>query len=126
MEGVTQYISAEAVDAIFRYISRVSTPDSRIIFTYIKRSIIDGNLPHEERKSLLQHHKLLGEPWIYGIDPEEISSFLNNRGFSLINQVGASEYRERYLNPTGRKMNIFDGEFAAIAQIKETKNKVAE
>lgn len=117
-EGVTQYISAEAVDAIFLYVSRVASPESSLLFTYINRGIIEGNVSVEHSKALMAHHERLGEPWIYGIDPAEISLYLSERGFIFVEQVGASEYRERYLRPLNRQMNIFDGECVALAQIK--------
>jgi methyltransferase (TIGR00027 family) len=41
-EGVTQYITAEAVDATFRAIARTAGPGSEVVFTYIHQGIIDG------------------------------------------------------------------------------------
>ena len=38
------------------------------------------------------------------------------RGLELIEDVGASEYQARYLDPIGRQMNVFKGERVALAQ----------
>ena len=116
-EGVSQYITAEAVDATFRYLLSVATPESRIIFTYINRGIIEGKVNFEGYLPLLVHHERLGEPWIFGIDPDNISSYLSERGFRLLTQAGASEYRKRYLLRLKRKMNIFSGEYTALIKI---------
>ena len=40
-EGVTQYITADAVDATLQYVARAAA-GSRVVFTYIRRGIIDG------------------------------------------------------------------------------------
>jgi methyltransferase (TIGR00027 family) len=116
-EGVTQYITAEANDATFRYLSHVAAPESRIIFTYIDRRIIEETTNNKSIANLKAHHNRLGEPWIFGIDPDGISFYLSERRFELIEQVGASEYRSRYLKPLSRQMNIFEGEFTALVKV---------
>ncbi len=119
-EGVTQYITAEAVDATFRYISHASAAGSRIVFTYIHRGIIDGSAIFEGVQKLMSKLQRLGEPWIFGLEPTELAQYLAERGLEVVEHVGASDYRERYLNPLGRHMNIFEGERAVLAQVLET------
>ncbi len=116
-EGVTQYINAKASDATFRYLSHVASAKSQIIFTYINREIIEATANFKDNFTLMAHHERLGEPWIFGINPSEILSYLSERGFRLIEQVEASEYRKRYLLPLSRQMNIFEGEFTALIQV---------
>lgn len=41
-EGVTQYITEEAVDRTFRDMSGAAAGGSEVVFTYIHRGIIDG------------------------------------------------------------------------------------
>lgn len=112
-EGVSQYIEAKASDATLRYLSSVATPQSQIIFTYINSRILEENM------AIIAHHEKLGEPWIFGIDPDKITNYLSARGIQLINQVDASEYKKRYLYPLERQMNIFEGEFTALLRIIE-------
>ena len=83
-EGVSQYITAEAVDAIFRYLLSAATPESQIIFTYINRRIIEGIDNFKGSMTLKGHHARLSESWIFGIDPDEISSFFNQEFTCLI------------------------------------------
>ncbi|HIJ64815.1 MAG TPA: class I SAM-dependent methyltransferase [Candidatus Hydrogenedentes bacterium] len=116
-EGVTQYIPAEAVDATFRYISRVVAPGSRIVFTYIHRGLIDGSVRMEGAQKLLSALKRLGEPWVFGIDPADLSHYLAARGLMLVEDVGAVDYQARYLDPTGRTMRLFEGERVALAEV---------
>src|SRR5262249_10562018 len=42
-EGVTHYLSAGAVDALFRYVARNAAPGSRLVFTYIHRAALGGS-----------------------------------------------------------------------------------
>ena len=44
----------------------------------------------------------LGEPYTFGFAPAELPSYLVARGLRLVEDVGASDYRERYLTPLGR------------------------
>jgi methyltransferase (TIGR00027 family) len=115
-EGVTQYITPEAADATFRYIADSTGPGSEIVFTYIDSRIIDGSLCLKGSESLMANLQRQGEPWIFGIDPDGLNAYLAARNFELVEEVGVPEYRERYLEPLGRQMNIFEGERVVFAR----------
>lgn len=115
-EGVTQYIEASAVDATLEHLRCAIAPGSRVVFTYIHRGLIDGSAEIEGTHKLLAELKRQGEPWVFGIHPAELSRYLAGRGFRLLEDVGAAEYRARYLAPIGRVMDVFDGERVAVAE----------
>lgn len=114
-EGVTQYITAEAVDATFRYVSRAAATGSEIVFTYIRRGIVDGSARSAADQKLVSVLQRVGMPWVFGLDPTELAQYLAERGLKLIKDLGASDYQARYLDPIGRKMNVFEGERIALA-----------
>ncbi len=114
-EGVTQYITAEAVDATFRYVSRAAATGSEIVFTYIRRGIVDGSARSAADQKLVSVLQRVGMPWVFGLDPTELAQYLAERGLKLIKDVGASGYQARYLDPISRKMNVFEGERIALA-----------
>ena len=116
MEGVTQYITEEAVENIFRFAAQAPT-GSRIAFTYIKREIIDGSVRSRIDQRIMKRVARRGMPWVFGIDGEILEGWLNQREFKLIDQAGAEDYRERYLDPVGRRLNIYDGERIVLAEI---------
>jgi O-methyltransferase involved in polyketide biosynthesis len=89
----------------------------RIAFTYVHRGLIDGSIQMEGTENLLSELQRSGEPWRFGIDPAELSEYLDVHGFRLIEDVGAADYRERYLDPLGREMNLFEGERVAVAEV---------
>jgi hypothetical protein len=39
----------------------------------------------------------LGEPWTFGLRPPEVGAFLANCGLTLQEELGADDYRARYL-----------------------------
>jgi methyltransferase (TIGR00027 family) len=116
-EGVTQYLAADAVDATFRHLSRLAAHGSRIVFTYVRGGVIDGSTKLDGTEKLLAEVKRRGEPFVFGIDPGELPQYLATRGLELIEDVGAEDYRIRYLKPTGRVMDLFEGERIAVAAV---------
>jgi methyltransferase (TIGR00027 family) len=116
-EGVTQYIAARAVDATFEYLVRATEPSSKVVFTYVQGGLIDGSVQMPGSDRLMRELEQRGEPWCFGIEPSEIARFLAKRGLNLIEDVGAADYRRRYLNPSGREMSLFEGERVAVAEV---------
>jgi methyltransferase (TIGR00027 family) len=113
-EGVTQYITAEANDATFQFVSQTA-PGSRIVFLYVHRGVIDGSFKDSEKWLSLAQSQ--GVPWIFGIDPGELEQYLSARGFTLLDHVGASDYQERYLNPLGRHLDVIEIGRSALAEV---------
>ena len=118
-EGVTQYISAEAVDATLGFAHRAA-PGSQIAFTYIHRGIIDGSARSELDQRLVSTVQRRGMPWTFGLDPAELEGWLAVRGFRLVDRADAAAYRARYLTPVGRQMDIYPGERMALAAVVDT------
>jgi methyltransferase (TIGR00027 family) len=117
-EGVTQYITGQAVDATLRYVSRSAGAGSKIVFTYIWQGIIDGSARSQIEERIVEFAGRAGSPWIFGLEPVGIPAYLAQRGLTVIEDVGAEEYRERYLEPVGRRMNVFEGERMVLARAR--------
>jgi methyltransferase (TIGR00027 family) len=100
-EGVTHYLSAPAVDALFRHVARAAA-GSRMVFTYIHRAILEGTPTFAGADTTLATVRRSGEPYTFGFDPSELGQYVAERGLTLIEDVGAEEYRARYLAPIGR------------------------
>lgn len=119
-EGVTQYINENAVNRIFRFISSAVAGGSEIVFTYIRQDIIDGTArKYEDQKMMIA----VGEsstPWIFGFTPSKLVEYLEQRGFKLVEDVGATDFQASYLKPRGRELCIYKGERVALARIEET------
>jgi methyltransferase (TIGR00027 family) len=95
-EGVTNYLSAEAVDEVLHFVAHESAPKSRILFTYVHSGVLDGSVRFAGWDRLSLTLSKVGEPWSFGIHPDRIATFLAERGLRLIEDLGAADYRARY------------------------------
>jgi len=117
-EGVTQYISKEAVDNTIKYVAQAST-GSRIVFTYVLRSFIDGSYIPDGLNSLYKFTLKKKNPlWFCGFDPAEMHEYLSKFSLYLIEDVGHEEYLERYIKPKGRDLTVMEIERTVLAEVK--------
>ena len=114
-EGVTQYITAEAVEGTLRFASKAA-PGSRMAFTYVDRAIVDGSKRSKVDQQIMSRVARRGMPWVFGLDPDEIAGWLERWGFKLLDHAGAAEYRARYLRPKDREATIYEGERMVLAE----------
>ena len=117
-EGVTQYISKEAVDNTIKYVAQAST-GSRIVFTYVLKSFINGSYIPDGLNSLYKFALKKKNPlWFCGFDPAEMHEYLSKYSLSLIEDVGHEEYLERYIKPKGRDLTVMEIERTVLAAVK--------
>ena len=116
-EGVTNYLTAEAVDATLRFVASAGSAGSLVLFTYIHRGMLDGSLAFEGGRAGSATVRRIGEPYTFGLDPAEVPAYLAARRLRLVEDVAAPEYRARYLRPLGRDMKIWEFYRAALARI---------
>ena len=112
-EGVTNYLSAGAVDATFRFM-RTTAPGSRILFTYIHRDVLDNPASFAGTRLLVRTLRNVGESWTFGFDPAELPAYLQQRGLLLRSDVGSIEYRACYLGQEGH--HLYGYAFYRIAE----------
>lgn len=100
-EGVTNYLDAQAVGTVLDMVG-LTANRSAIVFTYIHRGAIDGSVKFAGAAKLVANVQRLGEPWRFGLVPDELAAYL--RGFDLIleQDLGADEYRARYFGSAAR------------------------
>ena len=117
-EGVTQYISKEAVDNTLKYVAQAST-GSRIVFTYVLKSFINGSYIPDGLNSLYKFALKKKNPlWFCGFDPAEMHQYLSEYSLSLIEDVGHEEYLERYIKPKSRDLTVMEIERTVMAEVK--------
>lgn len=112
-EGVTQYLTREALHATFEQLRAVA-PGSRLIFTYVRQDFIDGTNLYGAR-SLYRRFRQRSEVWKSGFVPEQVEEIVAGYGWRLIEQAGPSYYRDTYIRPTGRKLTASPIEWAVVA-----------
>jgi methyltransferase (TIGR00027 family) len=115
-EGVTQYISEEAVRQTLAFVGK-SAPGSIIVFTYVLKSIIErhSDIPGANHMMDVVARQ---SPWVFGLEPSGIQDFLKPYGLTVIAEVGNSDYQGKYLKPVERNLVVFEGERIIHAAIK--------
>jgi methyltransferase (TIGR00027 family) len=115
-EGVTNYLSAEAVEAVLYYVAGCAA-GTRAAFTYVHRGAIDGSASFPDAARIINNVAKLGEPWTFGFVPEELSSYLHNRGLQLDRDDDARQYRREYFGRAAESMNGYDFYHVAVVRV---------
>jgi len=89
-EGVTNYLTPEAVDRVLRQI-RQSARQSTLLFTYIDRGVLDNPAQFFGARKVMARLESYGEPWTFGFHPEELDTYLAARGFQLLSNLSVAE-----------------------------------
>jgi len=120
-EGVTNYLTAEAIDNTFAFVSKYPT-GSYVIFTYVHKQILENPGAFFGGGKLLKDLEKMEERWTFGFYPDELSSYLSRFGLTLMEDLGATEYRQKYLPERTE-----DGyEFYRVAITKKNRSTIAD
>ncbi len=90
-EGVTNYLTGEAVDATLRWIATHSRPGSRLSFTYVDRGLLDGSRPFPGSEAWVATVERAGEPFTFGLVPEQLGDYLSARGMTLVSDESTAD-----------------------------------
>jgi methyltransferase (TIGR00027 family) len=111
-EGVTNYLTAAAVDATLRWCAS-GAAGSRVLFTYVHRAVLDDPSAFAGTDAVFAALRAAGEEWTFGLDPSTLAAYLDERGLSLDEDLGAADYRARCYGPAAGDMRGY--EFYRIA-----------
>jgi methyltransferase (TIGR00027 family) len=95
-EGVTNYLNAQAINNTFAFAQQFAN-GSYIIFTYVHQQVLDAPENFFGATRLLKDLDALDERWTFGFNPEKLSAYLQQYNFVLLEDSGASNYRDKYL-----------------------------
>jgi methyltransferase (TIGR00027 family) len=100
-QGVTYYLTPEAVDNTLAFVAQKSGPGSSIVFDYIDLSVLQAPGRHGEVRNLRRYRGLTGEGITFGIPDGKIEAYLIARGFEQVKNVGHAELHRLYF--TGKR-----------------------
>jgi methyltransferase (TIGR00027 family) len=89
-EGVTNYLAAQAIDEVLGRIRRCA-PGTVLILTYVHREVLEHPESYFGAAKLLSRLRSYGEPWTFGLRPEELKTWLADRGLDLTGDLSAAE-----------------------------------
>jgi len=81
-EGLVTYLPSEAVGDLFCQCAEITGTGSRIAFTYFPTGADGRPDAGPITGLLLWGQKIIGEPWIWSIPPEELGLFLEESGWT--------------------------------------------
>ena len=108
--------TGDAVCGVMRWAGRLA-PRSRFIFTYVHEGAIDGSVAFDGADKVIAKVDGSGEPWRFGLLPDELSNFLRERGLRLVSDLGADQYRERVMGQPGRRMKGYSFYHTVLAEV---------
>ncbi|PSL43142.1 methyltransferase (TIGR00027 family) [Chitinophaga niastensis] len=95
-EGVTNYLHKEAIDNTFTFLQQFA-PGSAVIFTYVHEEVLENPAVFYGGEKLLQDVSELEEKWTFGFNPAALKDYLQRYNFTLLEDLGAMEYRNKYM-----------------------------
>jgi methyltransferase (TIGR00027 family) len=116
-EGVTNYLTAEAVDATLRWVGALAE-GSRLIFTYVDAGVLDGSKRFQDAARPRLAVASAGEPWTFGFAPEQLPHYLKARGLQLIEDLDANEYRRMTMGRSAARARGYEFYHVALAQVE--------
>jgi methyltransferase (TIGR00027 family) len=116
-QGVSMYLTAEAVDATLRFVTEHAGHGSAIVFDYIYREALDGIRKQNEVGNMRRYRFITGEGLTFGIPIGTIYSFLELRGFHQVKNVDADDLKAAYFTGGNTSRAIVGGYGVAIGMI---------
>ncbi len=107
-EGVTMYLDQGSVEKTLEFVAGNSGLGSGIIFDYAPPDLVDGTSSAPMVAEMLDCLRQLGEPYKFGIEPENIVSFLSQRGFASVEDYSTQDLIERYHRPANENRPVVD------------------
>jgi methyltransferase (TIGR00027 family) len=94
--GVTMYLSTDAIDAVFRFVSSLPR-SSEIVFTFASPA---STMNESGSEPLIAPFTVWaaahGEPWLTRFEPDGLAQKLHGLGFSRVSFLSASDADTRY------------------------------
>ena len=129
LEGVSQYITKEAVSSTIKELASLIKDTNSIFFMSYVDELLDKNpeacfgegYPNPAKKASLIKglSAKVGEPWISFYSYAEIEDLLSQNGYSIQENVTLEDLNSLYFSPVGRTLNenqIFKLEHFVVAK----------
>jgi methyltransferase (TIGR00027 family) len=115
-QGVSMYLTREAVDATLAFVVHRSGAGSAIVFDYIYQAVLDAQ-KHGEIKNMRRYRFMTGEGLTFGIAEGTLETFLKQRGFQCVKDIGVEDLRAAYFSGKNAGRAIAGGYGIAIGTV---------
>lgn len=121
-EGVTYFIAEMGVDSTLRFIADHSAPGSQLVFDYMLEEVVQGTdySAYGSRMTVFWV-AFQGEPYVFGIAPKNLKSYVNHRGLKLKSDLGPKQLSDLYLIDSKGQPRGKIAEFLRIVHVEVVK-----
>ena len=117
-QGVTQYLTPEAVDSTLAFIAGHSTAGSAVIFDYMYPTLLDGTIKRGEVANMRSRRWASGEALVFGIPEGTVTEFLEARGFTGVQDADHEFLSATYLTGSNAARTVAYGYAIASAAVE--------
>ncbi|WP_022940164.1 class I SAM-dependent methyltransferase [Psychromonas hadalis] len=107
-EGQTQYFSQTQVEAMLKTVANFAK-GSQLIFSYLIKDVIPEYSQEEIEENLVK--------WQFGIEPKKVKAFLAENKLQLVEDVNATEFEKRYIEPSERALSCLVTEHTVLVEV---------
>jgi methyltransferase (TIGR00027 family) len=119
-EGVTMYLTREAIGATLAAVRDHSAPGSQLAFNYVERKLLEGSSP--AAALVTGFVAAVGEPFRSGFSEQELAALLREHGFAVQEDRSFEELSRRLLGAPwtwavreGKRLALVERTATAIA-----------
>jgi len=122
-QGVTQYLTPEAVDSTLAFIAEHSGQDSAVIFDYMYPTLLDGTIKRGEVNNMRSKRWVSNEMMTFGIPEGQVTEFLEQRGFTQVHDANHTYLHDTYFTGENAKRTVAYGYAIASAVVSSNYRK---
>ena len=113
LEGVSQYITKEAVQSTLSEVSMLMKADVVFYMSYVKQALLDNpelcfgkgySNPEKKAETVMNLSARVGEPWISFYTEKEIVKLMAEFSFTIVANNTLGDLNEAYFGPVGRAL----------------------
>ena len=116
-QGVTMYLTSDAVDATLNFVVKHSGQGSAIIFDYLYQAVLEGIRRQSEVENMRRYRFMTGEGLTFGIPEGTIAIFLKERGFRQAKDVNVDNLKAAYFTGKNAGRAVVGGYGIVIGQV---------
>ncbi len=119
-EGVTPYITPEAMDETLAFVANNSGEGSSIIFDYLYSSALDGTFQRGQVHRIRRAWEVIAQPitserFCYGIPDGTIEEFLTRRGFRDVVDTSGEHFESAHVKGPYENLRVWHVVHATVA-----------
>jgi len=118
-EGVTPYVTPQAMDETLGFVANNSGKGSSIIFDYVLKSALDGTCRRGQVNRIRRAYELIGAPLTsegvgFGMEDGKTEEYLSQRGFCEVKNVTGESFGTSYLKKTSPNLKVWCTVYATV------------